>query len=66
MAAASSLDYDRGRENLGYIAFSVEMPSVKHCARGLCKSDSRYPHKFPGVKFIPFAEPGVHGYLSRA
>ena len=34
----------------------------KHCAWGKCKSDSRYPEKYPGVTFIPFVKPGKYGY----
>lgn len=29
----------------------------KHCAYGLCKSDSRYPDRNPDVRFIPFPKP---------
>nr|XP_034305741.1 uncharacterized protein LOC105338826 isoform X4 [Crassostrea gigas] len=30
---------------------------VKHCSYGTCKSDSRYPDKLMGAKFIPFPKP---------
>ncbi|XP_048759607.2 uncharacterized protein LOC125669203 isoform X2 [Ostrea edulis] len=30
---------------------------VKHCSFGTCKSDSRYPDKLNGAKFIPFPKP---------
>eukprot|EP00105_Crassostrea_gigas_P022770 XP_011442409.1 PREDICTED: uncharacterized protein LOC105338826 isoform X1 [Crassostrea gigas] len=30
---------------------------VKHCSYGTCKSDSRYPEKLMGTKFIPFPKP---------
>lgn len=30
---------------------------VKHCSYGTCKSDSRYPEKLMGAKFIPFPKP---------
>ncbi|XP_064597347.1 uncharacterized protein LOC135463831 [Liolophura sinensis] len=30
---------------------------VKHCSYGTCKSDSRYPEKLGGAKFIPFPKP---------
>ncbi|KAK7460716.1 hypothetical protein BaRGS_00035463, partial [Batillaria attramentaria] len=29
----------------------------KHCCYGECKSDSRYPERFPGVKFFPIPKP---------
>ena len=31
----------------------------KHCCWGLCKSDSRYPNKYPesGIIWIPFPKP---------
>ena len=30
---------------------------VKRCSWGKCNTDSRYPDRYPGVKFIPFAKP---------
>lgn len=30
---------------------------VKHCSHGTCKSDSRYPAKLQGARFIPFVKP---------
>lgn len=38
--------------------FSIELNiMVKHCSYGTCKSDSRYPEKLMGAKFIPFPKP---------
>lgn len=38
--------------------FSIEFNiMVKHCSYGTCKSDSRYPEKLMGAKFIPFPKP---------
>ena len=48
---------DKEITNMAMITVEIKKGATKHCSRGLCKPDSRYPESMPvGTHFIRFAK----------
>ena len=41
----------------GFCVIQAYYSMVKRCSWGTCNADSRYPDRYPGVNFFPFAKP---------
>ena len=57
----SRTNFDRAAALFFFLFFCFDFRRskmvVKRCSWGKCNADSRYPDRYPGVKFIPFAKP---------